>query len=1033
MIDVLYGAPNSARSAEIDRLFHAHAPGALLVVPTRLYARRRTEALLAGGTGPGAWGRPVWTFLDLAVAIIQGEGLPARQLETFDRRLLVERCVRQGRAEGEVLPGLVTHLLRTITQLKQEAIEPEEFAARVGQAPDTESFDLLIAETYARFQEALKEAAAYDVPGLYWQARTCCLGARPAALAGVRALLFDGFDDFTPSEFRLLEALAPHLEHLAVGLHYEDDPDRKDVYALSSETLVRLRDTFQVTPVGFPAPRPDTQSAFAASKIFWRTRPLAGEALQRNLELAACGDRTAEAETIARKIKHLVLHTGAAPHEIAVVYPNLQEAAATLRVVFREYQIPMHCTARPALAQSCLGTFVRRLLEARAGWERDPTVEVLASPLFKPAGCAAFPRELAPAVAREAGIVAGAAAWHEQLKRLKDYTGRGKSGSLTPVAVKAVANAFVQLHKAATALPEMGTLAEQTAAFEAMLERLGVNGEDAGNEQEAHRALRLMLSRMGRAGGTAAAEQLDLDAFLKLVLQGLKETTYVVAQARGGVLCTDAASVRNLRFKHVFFAGLNEGRMPAPPAGSALYTHADLARLQEAGIRLPGRQQHAHQQRLLFAHVLHAATERLTLSWRMYEGGREAAPSHFVLDVQELFPQGTVAAPRPAADSFLGTLEDAGTPRDVRNLGYSLHEEVRAALPDLFADLEAPIAVETERQAKTPFEAHDGCLSDPGLVAILAERFGPEHQFSTNQLEQYLGCPFSFFTQRVLRIVEPVNPGTDFEPMLIGTLMHTVLQRFHKHYAGIPTAKIPADAGAALLSTLVDEVFEEQRDETSAPEGVVRLERHRMLLRLGRYLEIERKRDLTWAPTYFEVCFGRLAEAGERDPLSKPKPLELVLEELRVKVGGKIDRIDLDGISARIVDYKSGLIPTSGQIAAGTSLQLSLYALALERVLLPAAHCAEACYLRVGRNEQCNVLHLYQAKMREARVRNLDLRVAESVRGMRAGRFAPVRNGGQCRGCGSALVCRHHETRIARKTKATGFTDETTDAVEEIE
>jgi hypothetical protein len=75
-------------------------------------------------------------------------------------------------------------------------------------------------------------------------------------------------------------------------------------------------------------------------------------------------------------------------------------------------------------------------------------------------------------------------------------------------------------------------------------------------------------------------------------------------------------------------------------------------------------------------------------------------------------------------------------------------------------------------------------------------------------------------------------------------------------------------------------------------------------------------------------------EALERSPFV-PRKLEVSFRdyelEPRVAVSGKIDRVDVDPLSARgiVVDYKSGHASSASEILGGDKLQLPLYLLVL--------------------------------------------------------------------------------------------------------
>ena len=90
-------------------------------------------------------------------------------------------------------------------------------------------------------------------------------------------------------------------------------------------------------------------------------------------------------------------------------------------------------------------------------------------------------------------------------------------------------------------------------------------------------------------------------------------------------------------------------------------------------------------------------------------------------------------------------------------------------------------------------------------------------------------------------------------------------------------------------------------------------------------------------PTLFEVSFGhdRHFEAPSTD-----KPLECHTGEGTIHIRGRIDRVDIGSAAGKavfnIVDYKTGRSsrPDAEAVLSGRALQLPLYALAVEKLLL---------------------------------------------------------------------------------------------------
>jgi ATP-dependent helicase/DNAse subunit B len=90
-------------------------------------------------------------------------------------------------------------------------------------------------------------------------------------------------------------------------------------------------------------------------------------------------------------------------------------------------------------------------------------------------------------------------------------------------------------------------------------------------------------------------------------------------------------------------------------------------------------------------------------------------------------------------------------------------------------------------------------------------------------------------------------------------------------------------------------------------------------------------------PSHFEVSFG--LEPRSADPLSTAQPLELSHKGEELLLCGRIDRIDLGDREGQavfnVIDYKSGQSRGKrGDEPDGTQMQLELYAMAVEQLLL---------------------------------------------------------------------------------------------------
>ncbi len=1086
-IEFYCGTRRSGREAAIDALVAAHWGGdfpgtanlpadttaartgaavrVLLITPTHSLAARRMESLLADGRLPGGFGVPVCEFTGFAEALLAAEGRHPARMESLDRTLLMEGCLAQMAAEraanapgpDPAAPGWPRHLLDVVTQLKQAAIEPDEFAARVKGLKNTGPFDELVAGAYARYQAALHASGAYDVPGLYWEARAVCGRGMPRLLEGVELVALDGFDDFTPSQMRLIVALAPHVPRLVVGLNCDMNPDRMDLFEVPRNARKRLAEELTARGLSvlqgpdFPEPAPENWVQYAAEHLMPRERiskedrEKATTRLEANIHLLPCLDGQHELETVARAVKTHILEEGAAPGRIAVAFREFASVAGPLREVFREFGIPCRVRHRPSLRESAVGIFVLRLLEAVNGWERAALVDIMASPWFQPEGVPG-PQDAAPALAREANHIAGRKEWFEGLDWLEkrfdrdedaDDDGPGRlplSGEEAGVALAAMQSRSRMLARLDDVLENRGSVKAHAVALAGALKECRIGQGLASLSDEPHRrAEQDALLSMARLVETLhdadrTGESISRAAFAGMLSRAMDGESHAWPGDRAGVWCGEAGGLRHASFDHVYYCGANEGVAPRPPSSNAIYPQTDVERLRGGGVELNGAAEHSSMERLLFHHALCAADKSFTVTWRMQgTDGREALPGAFVAELRDLLGDHTVA-PRPRAESMVPAPEKAACLRDAANARFLNNcPRLGAAFDAVLAEACGALAVERSRHSGAEFDEYDGVLADARMVAWVAERFGGGHQFSVSQIEKYLGCPFSFFMRHVLGIDDLREPAEELEPLVRGTLFHEAMRLLQESFPRMSAAALLAAHGPelpAILDAQLLAAFEGNKWRTSpVPGALLAAERARMARQLLRFLK--RTAELLgddYKPAHAEAAFGRTR--GPRGAtLRVPEPWVFEQDGLRAQFSGKIDRIDLaGGERARIIDYKTGAVPGNRDIYEGIDLQLTVYQWAVSQLLLPGVVCDEAWYCSLTKNADADATGRSAKRMKDqwaGREKAARESIARAVSRIRSGDFPPDPHNLENPDCPDAG--RFQKTRIARKHAATGL------------
>lgn len=1024
-VRIVHGSVQSSRSARIDALAAAHWGRFRLIVPTARYGRDRAIALLQIAQQPGLWGRPVQDFDAFAEELLALEGVHVRRVDRLERRHLMARALAtpESRAALDVAKlsaseGLLTQLLGVINELKQAAVEPDTFAERAGNNP----MDALVAAVYRGYQDALHEERAYDVPGVYWQAAIVATQRRPRILEGVDALLFDGFDDFTASELRLAERLAPQVKLLVFGLNADVLPGRADQFALSLRTLEEIRARFAAELEHAPEPEPSTTTDFLLRHLFWRDAPPQNNGLIVNTALWPCIERAHEVERIARRIKTLVLNEGVRLDQVAVVFRRTDTVLPLVERIFREFGIPWRAAAPPTLVQSVAAAHVLRLLEALTHWEREAVVEVLSSPLGQGVGLSPAHRAAVRHLARRAGIIAGRQEWDEGLQTLAQRIEKDHGGEMehfrrrmpnASAHCAALRTAFARLAQLSQMLPSVASAADHARALLTVLNELHADKTVSSLESGAPSGMTELRGLLARFERGRTEETLSAEAFQRMLVQGMQETSCAALGPRAGIAVMTPEQIRNLRFDFVFYGGLNEGAVPAMAPINAIYSEADVLRLRAKGVFIAPALEHHDRERLLFLHVLAAARHGLVLSWVLQkEGGREAAPSPFVAEVMELLgDRPNFAVDMPLADGFVAEVTDLSSTRDLRNCGMHRVPALRDMLSAQFDMIEAGLACEEARACGAPPDVYDGMLSKEAC-AVISARFSEEHRFSVSQIESWLVCPFQFFAERVLHVSEIEAPEYGFDPQVRGSILHEALQLLMARYAGRPLQDIPLEEAIIAAEAALNQAFERLAWQArSARPGVRRVERARMLRDLRRYVNTLNAETQPWTPMHFEVGFGM----GGGEPPTAETPFVLETRAGPLRFSGRIDRMDKLGDTWRILDYKSGGMPAVKDIKLGINVQLAVYALAVEKHLFPGSICAEAAYVGLRKGRSREALKPAKDETREDVLERARASVALAVRCIREGRFAPAPQKRPCHGCGTAHACRYQEARILRK------------------
>jgi len=402
-----------------------------------------------------------------------------------------------------------------------------------------------------------------------------------------------------------------------------------------------------------------------------------------------------------------------------------------------------------------------------------------------------------------------------------------------------------------------------------------------------------------------------------------------------GIRILTPQEARGLRFQVTFITGVNEGLWPTHTSIGWVLDEGDLTFWRRRGFSLRTSTEDLSMQRLVFYNALTSATAALKISCcRSDEDGHPVNPSTFWEDLRNLLPNVSVIS---------------------LSKGFALAYSTLPS-PDNGENTQSDEIIKMERNRRRGIPAFHGMLDRDESTAIEIQRIFTHKPIGITVLEEYAACPFAFFCQRLLRLDTQAEPTYLPDRMDEGSIMHNALRDFFRQHRGEALQARDFLAYLEELKDLVDRYYPEISEQRPLIyRNLSALNRETLLARLTGLLKEEiswqEKTGGAYRPHFLELGFG--GPVVEGDEASTERCLEITKDQARVRLKGKIDRVDLGLDGGFIVyDYKSGSASRVKAVKEGKLLQLPLYLQALEELFPELRKALGMTYYSLARSER---------------------------------------------------------------------------------
>jgi RecB family exonuclease len=800
---------------------------------------------------------------------------------------------------------------------------------------------------FESYRAILRELNAEDEAGIaVWASRRLARSPRFwAESERVGPIVFLDVGEPTPARWRIIDRAAATSREVHVSLMYEAEHALGEVYLAAEAVCARLLESgFEGTAVPPADGRP--AGLLQAERQLFRYQPSDCPGLSSTEGLSIRGAPLGDgaARLLASEVRAL-LDRGVAPEEILILFRHWSDEADEAVETLRAWGLPAVALVPGALPREPAVSALRLTISIPLKeWETELVVRLLRHGQI----CPAWPRVDRLTLSTAASTIQAMPVFrgHEKLLiELDRALARCETGAGIEAERISQARAIaVRLFEVLSPLDQSRPWSGQVAELRRVSDALGVAAGDAEVLDPLWDALDDRTDVLERLGGDG--QSWSWAEFVAEVGAVLSETCVPrPAAAPGSIAVATVELADGAGARYIIAAGLSEGAFPARAAVEQLL---DLAPGDEPDL---ATRQLFSREMMRFLKVLGSAQEGVILTYPTTDlKGQELLRAGFLEDLLALLPSESghsshIAYPRlhPALIDQPELAGSAALTR-VRSTALASEQGDLAELLKLAADpahrqvLEgtaAALHALSRRLRGTPFGEFDGRLRDGAAILDLDREFGPDFLYSPSQLETYLACPFQFFCKYVLNL-KPIEKRDelDEDATAHGSQMHDVLESFETKLLGQPAA---ADL-AQIAEIEIERVM--QQDLAAASEldlGLMEIERGRIFRSLLQYVRQRQSYQRDGEPSFsthaLEVDFG----ADD-----SPHPwLEIQQNGRIIRLRGRIDRIDVaktpEGLKFRVIDYKSGSVPSSTEVKHAEMLQLPLYAIAVERLLFAGA------------------------------------------------------------------------------------------------
>ena len=962
-LQLILGGSGSGKTTylydEVIRLSMEHPQEQYFLIVPEQFTMQTQKDIVTRHPNHGTMNIDIVSFARLAYRIF--EELAVEQLSVLDDmgKSMVLRKVAAAQKRQLVLfggqlskPGFVGQLKSMLSEFYQYGITPEALREMAPSARSPLLRQKL--EDLALVEQSFQEYIEGHYITTEQVLDVLCRLIPESGLIRNSVIALDGYTGFTPVQYRLTELFLVYAKQVYVTVTADEAAGIygkmgiQNLFYMSRQMAVRLSEIAEKNQV---KKLPDIMLGEQKNRRFARRPELAW--LEQNLfrygtDSAYTGEATdsivffqasnpsGEVSHIVHEIQRLVQEGKARYREIAVITGDLPGYGKEITHQFTQNQIPHFMDDKKNVLDNCLVELIRASLEAvRQDFSYESVMRYLRTGLVS--------QERTMVDRLENYILAMGIRGGKRFRETWERTYRG-AGDLNVTEVNAfkdrvlaplfaMQERFRQADLTIAGMTEavLTLLAdcraeEQLESYQEYFTKIG----EHRLAKEYGQVYGLVTELLKRLSDLLGEERVSRKEYLEILDAGFAELKVgVIPAVADRVVVGDITRTRLAHIRVLFFAGVNDGIVPARKERGSLLSDRDRDFLGEHHLELaPTAREESFQQRFYLYLMMTKPSKQLILSWcRTGADGKSRRSSFLIGELRTMFPNAALTDQEMQADPEIYSVAEAkqrlsaklGQYRD----GQLEQDEENAQFLELYRWFAS--SKDNQETLRRFMDAAFFVYEQQGISHAVAKAlYGEILSGSVTRLEQYAACAYSHFLRYGLELLE--RKRFELASSDIGTLFHESIdlcfrrvkeEQYDWHTMTNETrdmlveecvAAVTENYGNTILGSSARNRYLAQRVEQITKRTVWALQQQ---IKKGDFI-----------PAGFEVSFSAA------DNLSAMKIALSESEALHLR--GRIDRMDVceDGgkVYVKIIDYKSG--STSFDLLAlyyGLQLQLVVY------------------------------------------------------------------------------------------------------------